>query len=90
MFCSFSDIAPVKKSGSSKNNWFYVCIFSGKNREVRKLWETQKLTVNRLIRVRFGSIFLPDTLKKGQWKNLSKKDVESFLKKYSIQLPKSL
>ena len=88
--CSFSDIAPVKKSGSSKNNWFYVCIFSGKNREVRKLWETQKLTVNRLIRVRFGSIFLPDTLKKGQWKNLSKKDIESFFKKYSIQLPKSL
>ena len=88
--CSFSDIAPVKKAGLSKNNWFYVCIFSGKNREVRKLWETQKLTVNRLIRVRFGSIFLPDTLKKGQWKNLSKKDIESFLKKYSIQLPKSL
>jgi len=48
------------------------------------------LTVNRLIRVRLGSIFLPDTLKKGQWKNLSKKDIESFFKKYSIQLPKSL
>ena len=64
--------------------------FQEKNREVRKLWETQKLTVNRLIRVRFGSIFLPDTLKKGQWKNLSKKDIESFLKKYSIQLPKRL
>ncbi len=74
----FSDIAPVKKHGKSKNHWFYVCLFSGKNREVRRLWSTQKLTVNRLIRVRYGSFILPENLKTGGWKMVSKKDLRTF------------
>ena len=45
----FSDIVAVKKTSKSKNHWFYVCLFSGKNREVRKLWKTQKLDVNRFL-----------------------------------------
>ena len=45
---SFSDVVAVKKTSKSKNHWFYVCLFTGKNREVRKIWDTQKLTVNRL------------------------------------------
>ncbi len=72
---SFSDIVAVKKTSKSKNQWFYVCLFSGKNREVRKLWKTQKLDVNRLIRLRFGPILLPDNIKPGGWKNFSKKEV---------------
>ena len=71
----FSDIVAVKKTSKSKNHWFYVCLFSGKNREVRKLWKTQKLEVNRLIRLRFGPILLPDNLKPGGWKKFSKKEV---------------
>ena len=71
----FSDIVAVKKTSKSKNHWFYVCLFSGKNREVRKLWKTQKLDVNRLIRLRFGPILLPDNLKPGGWKKFSKKEV---------------
>ena len=71
----FSDIVSVKKTSKSKNHWFYVCLFSGKNREVRKLWKTQKLDVNRLIRLRFGPILLPDNLKPGGWKKFSKKEV---------------
>ena len=71
----FSDIVPVKKTSKSKNHWFYVCLFTGKNREVRKLWGSQKLTVNRLIRLRYGPIILPDNMKPGGWKLLSKKEI---------------
>ena len=71
----FSDIVPVKKKSRSKNHWFYVCLFTGKNREVRKLWSSQKLTVNRLIRLRYGPIILPDNMKPEGWKLLSKKEV---------------
>ena len=71
----FSDIVPVKKKAKSKNHWFYVCLFTGKNREVRKLWGSQKLTVNRLIRLRYGPILLPDNVKPGGWKLLPKKEI---------------
>ena len=82
---SFSDVVAVKKTTKSKNNWFYVCLFTGKNREVRKIWDTQKLTVNRLIRLRYGPIIMPDNLKPGGWKKFSKKEVTKLQDLLKIQ-----
>ena len=59
----FSDIVPGEKQSS--NQWFSVCMLTGKNREVRKLFESQDLEVSRLKRVRIGPIFLPSTLREG-------------------------
>lgn len=82
---SFSDVVAVKKTSKSKNHWFYVCLFTGKNREVRKIWDTQKLTVNRLIRLRYGPIIMPDNLKPGGWKKFSKKEVTKLQELLKIQ-----
>ena len=82
---SFSDVVAVKKTSKSKNHWFYVCLFTGKNREVRKIWDTQKLTVNRLIRLRYGPIIMPDNLKPGGWKKVSKKEVTKLQDLLKIQ-----
>lgn len=82
---SFSDVVAVKKTTKSKNHWFYVCLFTGKNREVRKIWDTQKLTVNRLIRLRYGPIIMPDNLKPGGWKKFSKKEVTKLQDLLKIQ-----
>ena len=82
---SFSDVVAVKKTSKSKNHWFYVCLFTGKNREVRKIWYTQKLTVNRLIRLRYGPIIMPDNLKPGGWKKFSKKEVTKLQDLLKIQ-----
>lgn len=81
---SFSDIVPVKKHGKSKNHWFYVCLFTGKNREVRKLWKTQGFSVNRLIRVRYGSVLLPENLKTSGWKKLSLREIKNLKNLYKI------
>ena len=81
---SFSDIVPVKKQGKSKNHWFYVCLFTGKNREVRKLWKTQGFSVNRLIRVRYGSVLLPENLKTSGWKKLSLREIKNLKNLYKI------
>jgi len=52
------------QGGEGKNHWYHVIIQTGKNREVRKVFESQGLMVSRLIRVRFGDLELPPRLKK--------------------------
>ena len=58
----FSDIVPGEKQSS--NQWFSVCMLTGKNREVRKLFESQDLEVSRLKRVRIGPIFFALNIKR--------------------------
>lgn len=69
----FTDIVEGEKAGS--NQWFSVCLISGKNREVRKIFNYFDMEVSRLKRTRFGPIFLPSTLGKGQTKLLTKKEI---------------
>ena len=69
----FTDIVEGEKTGS--NQWFSVCLISGKNREVRKIFNYFDMEVSRLKRTRFGPIFLPSTLGKGQTKPLTEKEI---------------
>ena len=62
--------------GDGINRFFYVVLMEGRNREVRRLWESQGTTVSRLKRVRYGEVFLPSKLKKGQWLELPQRDVD--------------
>ena len=70
----FSDIQ--EGGGDGINRFFYVVLMEGRNREVRRLWESQGTTVSRLKRVRYGDVFLPSKLKKGQWLELPQRDVD--------------
>ena len=70
----FSDIQEA--GGYGINRFFYVVLMEGRNREVRRLWESQGCTVSRLKRVRYGEVFLPSKLKKGQWLELPQRDVD--------------
>jgi 23S rRNA pseudouridine2605 synthase len=56
--------------GEGYNHWYYVVIREGRKREVRRLWEAFEIRVSRLIRVRYGSIILPRSLRKGRAKEL--------------------
>ncbi|SBS24767.1 Ribosomal large subunit pseudouridine synthase B [Marinomonas aquimarina] len=71
----FTDI--VDGGGEGINHWFYVCLMEGRNREVRRLWESQGLKVNRLKRVRFGPVFLPSKAKVGRWVEMEETDVSA-------------
>lgn len=68
----FSDIQSA--GGEEGNHWFHVTILEGRNREVRRLWASQDLTVSRLKRVRYGAVFLPKRLRMGDWSELTEKD----------------
>lgn len=62
--CRFTDVQFF--AGEGKNRWYHVVIMEGRNREVRKLWESQGVRVSRLKRVRYGPVFIPSRIKKGQ------------------------
>jgi 23S rRNA pseudouridine2605 synthase len=49
----------------------------GRTREVRRLWESQGLEISRLKRVRYGTLFLPASLKQGAFKELSKSEINA-------------
>ncbi|MCI0749749.1 MAG: rRNA pseudouridine synthase [Nevskiales bacterium] len=52
-------VLPPDETGAvSANHWFQVIVKQGRHRLVRKLWESQRCQVSRLIRVRFGPIEL--------------------------------
>lgn len=68
----FSDIQSA--GGEEGNRWYHVTILEGRNREVRRLWASQDVTVSRLKRVRYGAVFLPKRLRMGDWSELTEKD----------------
>lgn len=69
----FEDV--VYAGGDGMNHTFYVAINEGRNREVRRLWESQDTTVSRLKRVRYGDIYLDKKLPRGGWMELDLKEV---------------
>ncbi|KFF47512.1 pseudouridine synthase [Gammaproteobacteria bacterium MFB021] len=70
----FTDVQEF--GGEGINTWFHVVILEGRNREVRRLWESQGLTVSRLKRVRYGNIFLDKRAKAGEWLELSQDEID--------------
>lgn len=61
----FDDIS-VDEEIDSSNRWITVTLMEGRNREVRRLWESQGVQVSRLKRVRFGPILLPSKVSRGR------------------------
>lgn len=72
----FTDIQDGGSDTEGINRFFYVVLSEGRNREVRRLWESQGTTVSRLKRVRYGEVFIPSKLKKGQWMELNQRDAD--------------
>jgi 23S rRNA pseudouridine2605 synthase len=79
----FTDIQDA--GGEGINRWYYVVLMEGRNREVRRLWESQGLTVSRLKRVRYGEVFIPSKVKQGQWVELEGKEVKGLYR--MVDLP---
>jgi 23S rRNA pseudouridine2605 synthase len=73
----FSKIADG--GGEGINRWYRVTIGEGRNREVRRMFESVGLTVSRLIRTRYGAMILPRGLKRGRWEELDDNAVRDLL-----------
>ncbi|NLT89558.1 MAG: pseudouridine synthase [Pseudomonas lactis] len=71
----FTDIKQAP-GGEGFNHWYHCVVMEGRNREVRRLWESQGLVVSRLKRVRFGPVFLNSDLPMGRWREMSQYEVD--------------
>ena len=58
------------------NNWFKVTLEGGKNREVRRLWESQGFEISRLKRIAYGPIDLQPFIRPGNYLELSIEEVQ--------------
>lgn len=71
----FTDIQQAP-GGEGFNHWYHCVVMEGRNREVRRLWESQGLVVSRLKRVRFGPVFMTSDLPMGRWREMSQREVD--------------
>lgn len=65
--------------GTGANLWYHVILTEGRYREVRRLWESQGITVSRLIRIRYGKLCLPSNLRQGHFIELKPSEVQQYL-----------
>jgi len=74
-----------KARGDGANQWYHVILREGRNREVRRLWESQGVQVSRLMRVRYGLVSLPRGQRPGRWEDLPEDAVNALRR--SVDLP---
>lgn len=71
----FTDVQEAP-GGEGLNHWYHCVVMEGRNREVRRLWESQGLVVSRLKRVRFGPVFMTSDLPMGRWREMTQPEVD--------------
>tara|TARA_R110002124_G_scaffold233381_1_gene398618 strand:+ start:22362 stop:23102 length:741 start_codon:yes stop_codon:yes gene_type:complete len=74
------------RSATNSNHWYHVTLSTGRNREVRKLWESQDVNVSRLIRLRYGVISLPRWLTTSKSVELSTDEIDKLCKSVNITI----
>ncbi|MEJ2344432.1 MAG: 23S rRNA pseudouridine(2605) synthase RluB [Gammaproteobacteria bacterium] len=75
-----SFVRVIDAGGDGANHWYHVILREGRNREVRRLWESQGVKVSRLMRVRYGPIGLERAVRPGKWAELTEAQMALLLR----------
>lgn len=76
------------QGGQGANHWYHVTLKEGRNREVRRMWESLGVTVSRLQRVRYGTVQLPRWQKPGRWEDLEEKQMLELYESVGLHISK--
>ena len=66
------------ESSTGSGTWLRFVLREGKNRQIRRMIETFKHTIHKLIRIRVGPILL-GTLKVGKWRKLNAQELDALV-----------
>jgi 23S rRNA pseudouridine2605 synthase len=75
----------IYAGGEGINQWYHVILHEGRNREVRRLWESVGCKVSRLTRVRYGTVSMPRYLRNGYSETLEPKFMRAIYKSVSLE-----
>ncbi|HEY4093604.1 MAG TPA: pseudouridine synthase [Luteibacter sp.] len=84
----FDEIAVISRGGS--HSWFRVTIREGRNREVRRLWDSQGFLVSRLKRIRYGTVELPRALRRGDCETLDETAIKTLRERAGLGAPNAV
>jgi 23S rRNA pseudouridine2605 synthase len=65
------------EGSGAANRWFQVIVKQGRNRLVRRMWESQRCQVSRLIRVRYGPVELGRGIRSAGWRELEAHEIRA-------------
>lgn len=80
----FTDVQAAPE-GDGLNRWYHCVVMEGRNREVRRLWESQGVVVSRLKRVRFGPVFLNAEIRMGRWREMAQAELDILSKEVGLE-----
>ena len=83
-------VAGEDQDGHRSNQWFYCVVKQGRNREVRKIWESQGVQVSRLMRVRFANIVLSRRLRVGKFQEVEGVALSDLYASVDLRVPQSI
>jgi 23S rRNA pseudouridine2605 synthase len=69
---SIQDISEV--IDDRKQYWYEIVLYEGKNRQIRRMFESLDILISKLRRVQFASVKLDD-LKQGEYRNLTEREI---------------
>ncbi|MCU5783303.1 S4 domain-containing protein [Alcanivorax balearicus MACL04] len=81
----FDSIEEAGHNEDAANRWYKVSLTGGKYREVRRLFQSQGLDVSRLMRIRFGDLTLPSSLRMGRWQELTEEEIRPLLDRVDLK-----
>jgi len=82
---SFNQVKRMNNQDEGRNLWFSCILQEGRNREVRRLWESQDVKVSRLIRTRYGPQQLGRDPKRGRYRELTPGEINSL--REAVEMP---
>ena len=74
---TFASLA-LRRSANNSNSVVELELAEGRNREVRRMFASQGLEINRLVRTQIGKIKLGE-LPSGKWRTLTEPEIKSLL-----------